>query len=81
MILKFLIIAAVISVVYIMFFKTKPATQARTKKPKKAKADATNPEINDMTECASCGVYVEVKEAILSNGKYYCSRECLKEAK
>ena len=79
MILKFLIIAAVISVVYIMFFKTKPLTQ--TRKPKKAKSEATNPEINDMTECANCGVYVEVKEAILSNGKYYCSRECLKEAK
>jgi len=70
---------AVISVVYIMFFKTKPVTQVRTKRTKKP--ETTSPEINDMIECASCGVYVEIKEAILSNGKYYCSRECLKEAK
>jgi len=79
MILKFLLIAAVIAAVYFMFFKTKPAVQKSTKKKPKRKPTAAD--VNDMTECATCGVYVEVKEAILSNGKYYCSRECLKEAK
>jgi len=78
MIFKFLLIAAVIATVYFMFFKTKPtmknAAKNETKKP-------TPPEVNDMVECANCSVYVEVQEAILSNGKYYCSRECLKEAK
>ena len=77
MILKFLLIAAVITAVYYMFFKTKPTLKSTEKKEPKPK----NPEVNDMTECATCGVYVEVKEAILSNGKYYCSRECLKKAK
>ena len=79
MILKFLLIMAVIAVIYMMFFKTKSTTQVGTKKAKKA--ETTEPEINDMIECANCGVYVEVEEAILSNGKYYCSRECLKEAR
>ena len=75
MILKILLIAAVIGVVYVMFFKKKTiATEHTEKKSKK-------PEVNDMIECENCHVYVEVKEAILSNGKYYCSRECLTEAK
>ena len=78
MILKFLLIVAVITIIYIMFFKTKPTTQRETKKPKQR--GTTEPQINDMIECANCGVYVEVDEAILSNGRYYCSRECLKEA-
>lgn len=74
MILKILIIAAVIGVVYTMFFKTRANETDNTKqKPKK-------PEVNEMVECANCHLYVEVKESILSNGKYYCSRECLKEA-
>jgi len=76
MILKILLIAAVIAAVYFMFFKTKPAVKSSDKTEPKQKS----PEVNDMTECATCGVYVEVKEAILSNGKYYCSRECLKKA-
>jgi uncharacterized protein len=75
MILKLLLIAAVIWVVYIMFFKNKSLKQNETKTKTK------KPQANDMVECASCGVYVEVSEAILSNGKYYCSRECLTKAK
>jgi uncharacterized protein len=75
MILKFLLIAAVIGIIYFLFFKAKPL-EKDTKKTKENK-----PEINDMVECSSCGVYVEIHEAILSNGKYYCSRECLKKAK
>ena len=75
MILKFLLIAAVIWVVYIMFFKTKTTVE------KTQKRETKKPEANDMVECANCGIYVEVQEAILSNGKYYCSRECLTKVK
>ncbi len=78
MILKLLIIAAVIATVYFMFFKTKPTIKKRESTGKKPQQKL---EANDMVECANCGVYVEVQEAILSNGKYYCSRECLVEAK
>ncbi|WP_457743663.1 PP0621 family protein [Sulfurimonas sp.] len=77
MIMKLLIIAAVIWIVYIMFFKSKTVTS--TNKATKNKNDKV--EVNDMTECETCGVYVEIEEAILSNGKYYCSRECLAKAK
>jgi len=75
MILKFLLIAAVIWVVYIMFFKTKTTVE------KTQNRETKKPEANDMVECANCGIYVEVQEAILSNGKYYCSRECLTKVK
>jgi len=74
MILKILIIGAVIAAVYFLFFKTKPETKLTKKESKKADAE-------EMVECASCGVYAEVEECILSNGKYYCSRECLAKAK
>ena len=74
MILKILIVAAVIAAVYIMFFKTKPETKVSKKESKK-------PDTNDMIECSTCGIYAEVEECILSNGKYYCSRECLSKAK
>jgi uncharacterized protein len=74
MILKILLIGAVIAAVYFMFFKTKPETKVTKKESKKLDAD-------EMVECATCGVYAEVEECILSNGKYYCSRECLAKAK
>jgi len=74
MILKLLIIAAVIGIVYFMFFKAKPVEKKEHKKT------SNKTQVNDMTECVTCGVYVEIDEAILSNGKYYCSRECLTKA-
>jgi uncharacterized protein len=73
MILKLLLLAAVIFVVYLVFFKK------RTVKPtKSSEKKEQQPKANDMVECAECGVYVAVSECILSNGKYFCSQECLK---
>ncbi|TLD95461.1 hypothetical protein LS71_008105 [Helicobacter jaachi] len=34
-----------------------------------------------MYQCAHCGVYVSAKEAFLSNGAYFCSKECLQKGK
>jgi len=76
MILKLLLIIAVITVVYIMFFK-KPSVKNTTHTAKKK----NTPEIDEMVECAECGVYVSLEESILSNGKYYCSSECVAKAK
>ncbi len=33
--------------------------------------------IEMMVECSKCGVFISNNEAIVSNGKYFCSRECL----
>jgi uncharacterized protein len=75
MILKALLVGAVIYIVYIMFFKQKSVASAAKGNKKEQK-----PQANEMVECANCSVYVEISEAILSNGKYYCSNECIIEA-
>ncbi|QOP40492.1 PP0621 family protein [Sulfurimonas marina] len=75
MILKILLVIGVIAVVYFMFIKKKPIVNSKSEKKD------TKLQSNDMIECASCGVYVEVDEAILSNGKYYCSQECVNKDK
>ena len=73
MILKLLLVIGVIAVVYFMFIKKKPSVTSQKKATKKEA-----PITNDMVECASCGVYVEINEAILSGTEYYCSNECLR---
>jgi len=72
MILKALLVGAVIYIVYIMFFKQKAVKTTQTEKKSQNKQQA-----DEMVECTTCGVYVEISEAILSSGKYYCSQECI----
>jgi len=68
-VVKILLLGLVLFVVYIIFFK-----KNREKDIKKKKYD----EITDtMVECPKCGTYVSKDDAILSNGKYFCSKECL----
>jgi uncharacterized protein len=69
--LKLIAIGAVLFLVYLLFFK----------KTRISNKDENNKydEISDtLVECPTCKVYVSKDEAILSNGKYYCSKKCLK---
>jgi uncharacterized protein len=75
MILKLLLVVGVIGIVYFIFIKKKPLQSNENNR-----SQNKEPESNDMVECATCGVYVEIGDSILSNGKYYCSNECLKES-
>ena len=65
--LKLLLLAGVLVAVYFIFFKKKSLT----------------PPSNDrgmeeaMIPCEKCGTYVQAKEALMRDGKYYCSRECM----
>ncbi len=69
MILKILIAAVVLFLIYIVLFK-----KDREKDIKKE----NNEKIEDiMVECPGCSIFVSKKEAILSNGRYFCSKECL----
>ncbi|MBU1659321.1 hypothetical protein KKG72_09760 [bacterium] len=70
MILKLLLIIGVIAIIYFVFFKKKPLQNNNN----------SHIESNDMIECSACGIYSEVDDSILSNGKYYCSPECLKKS-
>jgi uncharacterized protein len=70
--LKWLIVIGLVWFVYNFYFKKKPISSQNSNKPLQE---------NDMVKCSTCNVYVEIGEAIHSNGKYYCSQECLRGAK
>lgn len=70
MILKIFSVIAVLFLIYIIFFKKNREVNIKEKR---------NNDISDeMLECPTCSTFVSQKEAILSNGKYYCSKECIK---
>jgi len=70
MIVKLLILGVVLFGVYLLFFKKGREKDIQNKKK--------NDEITDtMIECPKCGTYTSKDDAILSNGQYFCSKECL----
>jgi uncharacterized protein len=76
MILKFLLVVGVVTFIYFMFIKKKPALTKQNKN-----ADSKDEvQSNDMVECAECGIYCEIDDTIISNNKYYCSKECVEKS-
>lgn len=70
MFLKILVLILVLVVLYFIFFnKSLKKSKKEHKKDKKISSET-------MVECAKCGVYVSANEAIIKDGKYYCSSEC-----
>lgn len=65
---KLLVLAALIAGVYLLFFR-KPRNKAGSD-------SETNEET--LTPCEACGTYVSHHEAIIKNGKFYCSKSCAK---
>ncbi len=60
----------VMFIIYTLFFKkSKPKVKSNNK-------DIDEGEI--MMECKECGTFVSKDEAIIKNGKFYCSKECAK---
>lgn len=74
--LKYLVVIGVIAVVYYFFIKKKTPVATSNKAGRSEKLQD-----NDMVQCAECGIYTEVNETIIANGKYYCSKECLEDSK
>ena len=73
--IKWLLVIGVIAFVYFVFIKkSTPLKQANEDEAPKRNKE----EVDEMVQCAKCGIYVELDEAIVSNGKYFCSQECLK---
>ena len=69
---KLIAIGAVLFLVYLVFFK-------RSRINNNGKQNDKYDEISDtLVECPTCKVYTSKDDAILSNGKYYCSKECLR---
>jgi uncharacterized protein len=70
MVIKLLVVGVVLFLVYLVFFK-----KSREKSIKDSKK---YDQITDtMVECPTCGVFASKDDSILSNGKYFCSKECL----
>ena len=71
--MQYLVVIALIIFVYYFFIRKKPLF---FKKQKEQEAKELS---HDMVKCPTCGIYAEVDDSILSNGKYYCSKECLEK--
>lgn len=71
MIFKIALFIFILFLIYLIFFKKGREQQVH----QNVKTKKDNEEI--MVECPTCKVFVSKKEAILSNGRYYCSKECL----
>ena len=72
MLLKIAALLGILFLIYILFFKKNRENTVGSQKNKEQDS------LEDvMEECQKCGTYVSKKEAILSNGKYFCSKECL----
>ena len=78
MIFKFLALATVIFLVYIVFFKKNRESNIKGKGKGKDKSDKYDEITDTLVECPKCGTFVSKDDAILSNGKYFCSKECLR---
>ncbi len=71
--LKLLILGAILYFIYISFFKRKIINTTNTTSSKnKKKIDA-----DTVVECHQCKTYVSIDEAIMMDGKYFCSKECV----
>ena len=68
MILKIILVAIALFLLYVFVFK-------KGREKEVAKKDEAI--VDEMIECSSCKVFVSKNEAILSDGKYFCSKECL----
>ena len=73
MLIKILLLGIIIFGIYYFFIKQKPTITNNSKK------EADKKEADDiLVECQKCGTFVSTKEAIIKDGKYYCSKECAK---
>lgn len=70
--IKIILLGIILFVVYLIFFKTIKVSN------KKNKTECDDITTDTMIECPTCKTYFLKDDGILSNGKYYCSEECLK---
>jgi len=72
---QWIVIGVLIALVYFIFIKKKPLSSERKNKNDKKNNKASD---DDMVECKKCGIYTTLNDALLKEGHYYCSDECLK---
>lgn len=72
MIFKILIFLLALFLIYLVFFKKGREQQIRQNDKKKLEKE------DIMVACPTCKTFVSKEEGILSNGRYFCCKECLK---
>jgi uncharacterized protein len=70
--MKALLLAGILFVIYIMFFKKTDNVEKRSNK----KATKPTPKGDIMMACEECETFVSEDEAIIKDGKFYCSKKC-----
>jgi uncharacterized protein len=70
---QWILIAVLIAAVYFFFIKKKPLS-SKTKPSKKEREE----DGDEMVECKKCGTYISLNEALIRDGQYFCSDECLR---
>lgn len=73
MLFKILAVIVVLVLVYMVFFKKNRESEIS----RQNKEDKYDQITDTLVECPTCGTYISKDEAILSNGKYFCSQGCL----
>ena len=71
---KILAIIAVLFIIYLLFFRTKRVDNQKINSDTKKRKDSELEEV--MVECCKCSTFVSTKDAIIKDGKFYCSKEC-----
>ncbi|MDR2790564.1 MAG: hypothetical protein LBB59_06280 [Campylobacteraceae bacterium] len=68
---KIILILVLIYIAYILFFGKK--------RGQKEEKNSLHEEL--MVECAACGTFVAMSEAVRKEGQYFCSQTCAKAKK
>ncbi len=71
---KIFIVIFVLLVIYLAFFKRRERDSSKDEKTKSAKNESIDDDV--MVECYKCETFVSTKDAIIKEGKFYCSKEC-----
>ena len=69
---KLIMIGIILALIYYLFIRPIKKNQSI----KNSNLDKNNANDQEMIECKKCNTYVALSEAIMSDGNYYCSKEC-----
>jgi len=68
---KLLVFVLVITAIWFFFFRKKRSDSTPPAK------DTTNASLEEsMNACPKCGTFVALDDAIIKDGRYYCSKTC-----
>lgn len=74
--MKFLLLLAVLTGVYFIFFKKRDKNIENGSAPTKPHSDR-NPSVGEeLVPCYKCGILATESDTIIHNGQQFCSKEC-----